>query len=155
MGKVVVKAQKVFLKVGKAVKRHAKLMKIKVHVRPKDCKCAPKKAHKKIVKHVIVGKNGHGVTPKKFLPKITVKKHVIVGKNGHGIPPKKFLPKKKTTKITAKKHVIVGKNGHGIPPKKFLPKKTLKLTAKKHVIVGKNGHGVTPKKFLPKAKVAK
>merc|ERR1712183_395937 len=109
--KVVVKAKAVFHKVGKSLKRHAKLMKIKVHVRPKDCRCAPKKAHHKMIKkpHVIVGKNGHGLPPKKFLPKKKIsKKHVIVGKNGHGLPPKKFLPKKKTTK----KHVIVGKNGH-------------------------------------------
>merc|ERR1711935_652617 len=101
-----------------------------VHVRPKDCKCAPKKTLKLTAKkHVIVGKNGHGVTPKKFLPKITVKKHVIVGKNGHGIPPKKFLPKK-TLKLTAKKHVIVGKNGHGIPrnpTKEILTKKDPKI----------------------------
>merc|ERR1712183_1192609 len=108
--KVVVKAKAEFHKVGKSIKRHAKLMKIKVHVRPKDCRCAPKKAHHKMIK----------------------KHHVIVGKNGHGLPPKKFLPKKKITKKVTKKPVIVGKNGHGLPPKKFLPKKkiTKKVTKK-------------------------
>merc|ERR1712166_1563230 len=48
--KLLLKAKAVFLKVGKSIKKHAKLMKIKVHVRPKDCKCAPKKAHAKVVK---------------------------------------------------------------------------------------------------------
>merc|ERR1712178_278397 len=43
------KAKKVFKKVGKQVKAHASLMKIKVHVRPKDCKCSP---HKKVIHKV-------------------------------------------------------------------------------------------------------
>merc|ERR1712083_392740 len=54
--KVIVKAKSVFKKVGKQVKAHAHLMKIKVHVRPKDCKCTPKKAIHKVGKPLVFKK---------------------------------------------------------------------------------------------------
>merc|ERR1712029_741181 len=47
--KVIVKAKKVFVKIGHKVRGHAKLMKIKVHVNAKDCKCTP---HKKVIHKV-------------------------------------------------------------------------------------------------------
>merc|ERR1711957_968585 len=83
---------------------------------------------------------------------LAAKKSMMVGKNGAGQTPKKFLPKKKAT---AKKSVILGKNGAGQTPKKFLPKK--KTTAKKPVKAGKKSTWKpkrSPKNFLKMNKAA-
>merc|ERR1712113_214645 len=108
--KVIVKAKKVFKKVGQQVKGHAKLMKIKVHVRPKDCKCTPKKkAIHKVGKPLFHKKKAAGKKPKKVVKK-----------------PKKVVKKaKKVTKKVAKK-VALKKAA-----KKAAPKKAAKKVAPK------------------------
>merc|ERR1712146_751841 len=86
-----------FKKVGKAVKKDAKkILKIKVHVRPKDCKCAP---HKKGAKKP-VAKKAKKVTKK---AKKVVKK--VVKKAAKNPVAKKAAKKPVAKKAAAKKPV--------------------------------------------------
>merc|ERR1712228_990517 len=118
--KVIVKAKSVFKKVGKQVKAHAHLMKIKVHVRPKDCKCTPKKAIHKVGKPLVFKKK---VVKK---PKMKIAIHHKTGTTcGSGPPqyqaacyrarhqkvPKFALDAEKKAKIAIKKPVVKAKIG--------------------------------------------
>merc|ERR1712110_1280794 len=91
--KVIVKAKKVFHKVGKSVKAHAKLMKVKVHVRPKDCKCTWEKRVVHKIKLTLKKKGVKKAVKKVVKPKV-VKKAAkkAVAKN---VAPKKVASKKK------------------------------------------------------------
>merc|ERR1711957_822197 len=87
----------------------------------------------------------------KLKVKIGAKKPLIVGKNGAGQPPKKFLPKAKKAAVVHAK----GSSCSSYPPqyqKACRESRAKALAAKKSVMVGKNGAGQTPKKFLPKKK---
>merc|ERR1712054_158720 len=92
--KIVVKAKKVFHKVGKQVKAHAKLMKVKVHVRPKDCKCTPKKkaVHKMKLKLKLGAKKAAKKVVKKKAAKKVVKKKAAKKAAKKVVKKHNFLP---------------------------------------------------------------
>merc|ERR1711937_590729 len=125
------KAWLVFKKGGKAIKKAAKKhMKIKVHIRPKDCKCVPHKKGKKVVKKAVK----KAVKKGKKVAKKAAKKGKKVAKKA----AKKVAPKKVIKKAAPKKVV-----------KKAAPKKVVKKVVKRAPAAKKAaGEGFFLTKFL-------